>query len=209
MTTIEHAAWSARRRAEDTIFKHIYLLLSDAQKQALDQLLEASRDGNKTAWSWLKEAPGRTSPEAFLQVIERLETIRSLELPNDLSAVHPNRLRQLAKIGSRYEPFALRRFQDPKRYAILVVYLRELSQDLIDQAFEIHHRQMTALQSKGRKTQEEIQQQNGKSINAMVVAFAELGTALIQARENNTDPFQMVEKVMPWDQLTAAVETAQ
>lgn len=209
MTTIEHAAWSARRRAADTIFKHIYLLLSDAQTQALDRLLEVSREGSKTGWSWLKEAPGRTSPEAFLQMIERLETIRSLELPNDLSAIHPNRLRQLAKIGSRYEPFALRRFQDPKRYAILVVYLRELSQDLIDQAFEIHHRQMIALQSKGRKTQEELQHQNGKSINAMVVAFAELGTALIQAHENNVDPFQMVETVMPWDQLTAAVETAQ
>ena len=209
MTTIEHVAWSARRRAADTIFKHVYSLLTDTQKQALDQLLEPSTDGNKTSWSWLKEAPGRTSPEAFLQGIERLETIRSLKLPNDLNTMHPNRLRQLAKIGSRYEPFALRRFQDPKRYAILVVYLRELSQDLIDQAFEIHHRQMIALQSKGRKTQEEIQQQNGKSINAMVVAFAELGTALIQARENNTDPFQMVETVMPWDQLTAAVETAQ
>ena len=185
------------------------MALSDAQKHALDQLLESSCEGTQTDWSWLKEAPGRTSPEAFLQVIERLETIRSLELPNDLSAIHPNRLRQLAKIGSRYEPFALRRFQDAKRYAILVVYLRELSQDLIDQAFEIHHRQMTALQSKGRKTQEEIQQQNGKSINAMVVAFAELGTALIQARENKIDPFPLVETVMPWDQLMAAVETAQ
>lgn len=209
MTTIERAAWNARRHAEDTIFNHIHLLLTDVQKQALNGLLEPSRDGNKTTLSWLKESSGRTSPEAFLQVIERLETVRSLALPNDLSTIHPNRLRQLAKIGARYEPFALRRFSDPKKYAILVIYLRELIQDLIDQAFEIHHRQMIALQSKGRKGQEELQQQNGKSINTMVVAFAELGAALIQARENKTDPFQMVEKVMPWDQLITAVETAQ
>ncbi len=106
-------------------------------------------------------------------MIERVEAIRSLALPNDLSIIYPNRLRQLAKIGARYEPFALRRFPEPKRYAILVVSLRELSQDLIDQAFEIHHRQMIALQSQGRKNQEEIQQHNGKAINTMVVAFAE------------------------------------
>lgn len=142
-------------------------------------------------------------------MIERLETIRSLALPTDFRVIHPNRLRQLAKLGARYEPFALRRFPDPKRYAIVVVYLRERSQDLIDHAFEIHHRQMIALQSKGRKRQEEIQQQNGKSINIMVVAFAELGAALIQARENKIDPFPLVETEMPWDPLIAAVETAQ
>lgn len=208
MTTIERAAWNARHHAEETVFKHIEGLLTDAQKQTLNQLLEPSRDGNKTPWSWLKDVTGRTSPEAFLQVIERLETVRSLALPNDFSPLHPHRLCQLAKIGARYEPFALRRFADPKRYAILVVYLRELSQDLIDQAFEIHHRQMMALQTKGRKSQEEIQQHNGKSINTTVIAFAELGTALIQAREKKADPFQMVEQVMPWDQLIAAVETA-
>ena len=209
ITTIERAAWSARHHAEDTIFQHIHARLTETQKRALDQLLEPSREGNKTPWSWLKDTTGRTSPEAFLHMVERLEAIRSWKLPTDLSLIHPNRLRQLAKIEARYEPFALRRFPDPKRYAILVVFLRELSQDLIDQAFEIHHRQMMALQRKGRKIQEEIQQHHGKSINTMVVAFAELGAALIQAREKKIDPFQMVETVMPWDQLIAAVETAQ
>lgn len=62
MTTIERAAWNARRHAEDTIFNHIHLLLTDVQKQALNKLLEPSRDGNKTTLSWLKESSGRTSP---------------------------------------------------------------------------------------------------------------------------------------------------
>ncbi|MCV5404438.1 hypothetical protein OFM88_33345, partial [Escherichia coli] len=69
-----------------------------------------------------------------------------------------------------------------KKYAILVAYLVTLSQDLIDQAIEIHDRQMMILQSKGRKTQEEMQKENGKAVNEKVVHFADIGAALIQAR---------------------------
>lgn len=83
-----------------------------------------------------------------------------------------------------------------------------LSQDLIDQAIEIHDRQMMILQSKGRKTQEEIQKQNGKAVNEKVIHFADIGAALIQARDKGLDPFSTIEKVMPWDQVVASVEEA-
>lgn len=56
----------------------------------------------------------------------------------------------------------------------MIVYLLELIQDLTDQAFEIHDRQIMSLLSKGRKAQEERQKQNGKSINEKVVHFANL-----------------------------------
>ncbi|WP_414004413.1 hypothetical protein [Paenibacillus polymyxa] len=55
----------------------------------------------------------------------------------------------------------------------------ELIQGLTDLAFEIHDRQIMILLSKGRKAQEELQKQNGKSINEKVVHFADLGSALI------------------------------
>lgn len=95
-----------------------------------------------------------------------MEYIRGLKLPtNTKHEVHPNRLLQLSRIESRYEPHYFRRFKENKKFAILVVYLMTLSQDLIDQAIEIHDRQMMILQSNSRKTQEEIQKQNGKTVN--------------------------------------------
>jgi hypothetical protein len=164
-------------------------------------------ESSKTYLTWLKEVPGHFSPEAFLKVIERLEYIRELHLQVDTKEIHPNRLRQLSKIGARYEPHSFRRFDDPKKYAILVAYLLELIQDLTDQAFEIHDRQIMNLLSKGRKAQEEIQKQNGKTINEKVVQFADLGAALIQARNDGIDP-KALQAVMPWDQLIASVEEA-
>ncbi|HGI5563747.1 TPA: Tn3 family transposase, partial [Streptococcus pyogenes] len=113
-----------------------------------------------------------------------------------------------SKIGSRYEPHSFRRFDDSKKYAILVVYLLELIQDLTDQAFEIHDRQIMSLLSKGRKAQEERQKQNGKSINEKVVHFANLGEALIKARDEGTDPYIVLEMIMPWEKLVQSVEEA-
>jgi hypothetical protein len=73
----------------------------------------------------------------------------------------------------------------------LLQILLQLSQNLTNYAFEIHDRQITLLLSKGRKAQEEIQKLNGKSVNEKVIHFADLGTALIQAREQGKDPFEL------------------
>lgn len=208
MSTIERAAWETRKRTEDKIFKILSRSLTDNQITKLDRLLNAMPDSSKTYLAWLREIPGTSSPDSFLKVIEKLEYIRDIRLQIDTNGIHPNRLRQLSKIGARYEPHSFRRFNDPKKYAILVAYLIELIQDLTDQAFEIHDRQILQLLSKGRKAQEEIQKQNGKLINEKVVMFADLGAALIKARSEGIDPFVALDAVLPWDKLIASVEEA-
>lgn len=208
ITTIERVVWEARHRAEERIYRLIHLSLTSSQKQKLDKLIEPVIGTGKTKLGWLKETTGQFSPEAFLKVIERLDYIRSLQLNIDTRSIHPNRLRQLSRLGSRYEPQSFRRFHEAKRYTVLVTYLLDLSQDLVDQAFEIHDKQVLTLQSKGRKQQEEIQKQNGKAVNEKVVHYADLGDALIKARDQGIDPFVMLETVMPWEKFVESVEEA-
>ncbi|WP_010503696.1 Tn3 family transposase [Paenibacillus elgii] len=208
MATIERAVWETRKRTEEKIFKLLSSSLTELQIAKLDCVLTTMPESSKTYLAWLREIPGTSSPDSFLKVIEKLEYIRDLQLQVDTKGIHPNRLRQLSKIGSRYEPHSFRRFNEPKKYAILVAYLLELIQDLTDLAFEIHDRQIMILLSKGRKAQEELQKQNGKSINEKVVHFADLGAALIKARSEGIDPFVALDAIMPWDQVVASVEEA-
>jgi hypothetical protein len=51
----------------------------------------------------------------------------------------PHIILSLSRTGARYEPYSFRRFKEDKRYVILA-YLLNLSQDLIDLAIEIHDR---------------------------------------------------------------------
>jgi hypothetical protein len=163
----------------------------------------------KTILSYLKEYSGQGSPKAFMDVIERLETIRNLNINLDMKDIHPNRLRQLSRLGSKYEPHSFRRFEADKRYAILAVYLYDLSQSLTDTAVEIHDRQINILLSKGRKKQEEIQKQNGKTLNEKIIQFISIGAALIKARSEGIDPFEAIEEIMDWDMVVESVEEAE
>jgi TnpA family transposase len=138
ITTIERLVWEAQHRAEERIHSLIHSALTINQKKKLDKLIEPIVGTGKTKLGWLKETTGQFSPEAFLKVIERLEYIRSLQLNIDTKEIHPHRLRQLSRLGARYEPYSFRRFHETKRYTVLVAYLLDLSQDLVDRAFEIH-----------------------------------------------------------------------
>lgn len=205
MTTIERIVWEARQRAEDKIFKSLVFTLNESQKLQLDQLLDINSTYSMTPLAWLREIPGQSSPDAFLKVIQCLQVIQSLQLHVDIKEIHPNRILQLARLGSKYEPRSLRRFKENKKFALLILHLLQLSQNLTDHAFEIHDRQITLLLSKGRKAQEEMQKLNGKSVNEKVNHFADLGTALIQAREQGKDPF---EAIMPWEDFVNSIEEA-
>jgi TnpA family transposase len=208
MTTIERLVWETKARAEEKVFNVLVRPLTENNIERLNKVIKNDGNGSKTKLSWLKEIPGQSSPDAFLKVIERLEFIRSMQLTFNVESIHPNKLLQMARLGARYNSQALQRFKENKRYAILVAYLSTLSQNLIDQAIEIHDRQMMILQSKGRKAQEEIQKSNGKSLNEKVVHFIDLGAALIRAKEEGLDPFTTIEQVMPWEKMIHSVEEA-
>lgn len=206
--TIERMVWLARIRAEKRIFATLTRNLSKGQKYELEKLIDSTTNNNKTKLAWLREIPGHSSPDSFLKVIKRLQFIKNINITADTSLLHPNRLLQLARIGARYEPHSFRRFKEDKRYALLVAHLITLSQDLTDHAIEIHDRQMMVLQAKGRKTQEEMQKQNGKSVNEKVVHYADIGSALIKAKEDGIDPYVALDQVMLWEKIVESIEEA-
>ncbi len=206
--TIERMVWLTRTRAEKKIYAILTSNLSERHKCELEKLIDLTVNNIKTQLAWLREIPGQSSPDSFLKVIQRLKYIKEMNIAANTALIHPNRLLQLARIGARYEPHSFRRFKEDKRYALLVAHLITLSQDLTDHAIEIHDRQMMVLQAKGRKTQEEMQKQNGKSVNEKVVHYADIGTALIKAKEEGIDPYAALDQVMPWEKIVESIEEA-
>ncbi|MFA1643630.1 Tn3 family transposase [Chryseomicrobium imtechense] len=212
ITTLERMVWEARAMAEKKIFNTVSQSLTNDQKEKLEEIITSQHrsETNKTILGWLKEAPGHPSPETFLKVIERLEYIRGMELGSvKVNHLHRNRFLQFSRLGSRYEPYAFRDFQENKRYTILTVYLLQLTEELTDKAFEIHDRQILSLLSKGRKAQEEIQKRNGKKVNEKIIHFSSIGQALIKAKTEGLDVFEVLESVIEWNSFVTSVEEAQ
>jgi len=49
---------------------------------------------------------------------------------------------------------------------------------------------------------------NGKSVNEKVIHYANIGAALIQAREQGKDPYSAIESLMAWDKFVHSIEDA-
>jgi hypothetical protein len=209
ITTIERIVSAVSRSAEDEIYEIINSYLTSKQKRQLEGFINSSNEAQTATLAYLKEDPGQSSPKAFMSIIERLEIIQELNLNVDFKEIHPNRMKQLSRLGSRYEPHSFRRFPENKRFALLVAYLHELKQRLIDLAVEIHDKQIHILLSKGRRHQEEIQKQNAKSLNEKIIHYVNIGTALIKSRKEGLNPFDTIETVMSWNEVVESIEDAQ
>lgn len=160
ITVLEKAVNQARIKAEEHIFEIINNSLSKQQKLLMNTLINGEDEEAVTKLGWLRSDIGFPSPRTFIEIIDKLNKIRKLRLDLNIKGLHRNRIHQLYRLGSKYEPHSFRRFDQSKRYAILAIYLHELSQTLIDKAIEIHDRQINQLLSKGRKKHEEIQREN-------------------------------------------------
>jgi TnpA family transposase len=209
VSTLERLCWETRRRAQQQVFTTLTHSLSEEQRRQLDALLVVPTDRRRTQLTWLREPPGPARPANFLKVVERLGVIRACGLNSGLLLhVHANRLRRLALEGEQYTPQFLERFDPLRRYATLVAYLLDLSATLTDTALQMHDHIMGLLFKHGQKKQLATFAERGKAINEKVRLYADVGTALIRAKEAAADPYQALEAVLPWDTFVSSVQEA-
>lgn len=208
ISTIERIVWSVKNKTEKRIYKIINASLDEKQKEQMDMMLEA-QENKKTPFSWLKEAPGYSSPNTFLKVIEKLEYIRQLNLNIDTKEIPLSRLNRLAKLGSKYEARSLRRFNPDKRYAIMAIYMVDLSQNLIDQAVEINDRQIMTQLSKGKEAQDEIAKKDGKLKNEKFFYLIQCGRVFEKSRNENVDPYVELDAIITWDNFIDLLDSSE
>ncbi|CAD5988552.1 Transposase for transposon Tn501 (plasmid) [Planktothrix tepida] len=210
ISTVERLAWEVRHRAQKLVCVELTKNLTPLQKIALDQLLVVAPDQKLTELIWLRQPPGQANPRNFLKVVERLEFIRRLALDSGcLKRVHPNRLLQFTKIGAKSTPAHLSRLDELRRYAILVAFLIEWSASLVDYAIEMHDKMMGKLFNKSEHQHGDKFQRDGKAINEKVRLYAQIGKALISAREESDDAYQAIESVLAWSQFISSVAEAE
>ncbi len=99
----------------------------------LEELLQREQGKRGSTLAWLKEPAVKASPPAIKMLIAKLETVRHLQVSAiDLSSLNRNRVRVLAHLGAKYHRDSLLRFSEQKRAALLVCYLQDLQQELLD-----------------------------------------------------------------------------
>ncbi|MBA2729070.1 MAG: DUF4158 domain-containing protein [Parachlamydiaceae bacterium] len=210
INVIERICAEAITNASRRVYSSLIEPLTKEHFQRLNALLKLKADTKITILAWLKESPGAAKPRHILEHIDRLKVIRNLDLPVGLDKIiHQNRLLKLAREGRQMIAHDLSKFEPNRRYATIIALISETHATVIDEIIELHDRIMGSLFNRSKRNQEKHFQKSGKSINEKLRLYYRIGNALIEAKQNGSDPFTAVESVIPWDAFTQSLTDTQ
>jgi hypothetical protein len=79
------------------------------QTDALDALLQPKEGTAMSVLAWARQPPGAPGHRALVRIVEQLACLRAVGLDSaSAEAVHPERLRKLAREGGRFTAQHLR-----------------------------------------------------------------------------------------------------
>ena len=183
-TTIERLCADALVDAERRIEARIAERIPPGLRRDLEHLLEETADAGVTRFVWLRQFEPGSNSAAANRLLDRLEHVRRLDVPEGLfHEIPPHRITRLRRQGERYFADGLRELPDNRRLAILVVCAVEWEMFLADAVVETHDRVVGRTYREAARTCEAQLGDETAAVRESLRAFAELGRALIGARD--------------------------
>ncbi|MDG4967088.1 hypothetical protein OGZ37_10965 [Lactococcus lactis] len=104
----------------------------------------------KSKLAWLQDISGKPSKDTILSICRRISVVKEMKLEQlTFSFTNEKRLNQIARLTERYHAFDLRRFEETKRYTLLVAYLIHYRKALVDLAIEVHNNAVQSIKRSG------------------------------------------------------------
>jgi TnpA family transposase len=146
----------------------------------------------------------------MLGLIERLEHVRKIGIePGRGHLVHQARLAQLAREAGRTTVQHIAGYERQRRHATLVAISLDLSASLTDQAIDLFDRLVGTMFRKAEGRHTRAFQADARAINEKVRLYAQVGAALIAARDDQQDAYGAITMLMPWERFRATVAEAE
>lgn len=206
ISTIERlcadALVAAERQIESRIAKHLSLEM----RERLDALLFELVDGKRTRFVWLRQFQIGNNSAAAGRLLDRLEYLQGIEIaPSIIADVPPHRVARLRRQGERYFADGLRDLSATRRLAILAVCIVEWTAAIADAVVETHDRIVGKTWREAKKLCDDRAANPNKTIQETLRTFTQLGTALLDAKENGTSLDHAVNSSLGWLELQELV----
>jgi TnpA family transposase len=204
---LERLVSSVREMAKKKTYQLMADVLSDERKRLLDNLLISDKSKGKTLLTWLKQRAVSSSPEAICTTLEKIVYLESAGVNKcDLTRLSTNRLKLLSRLGQTSTNQALQRSVPEKRYPVLVAFMFQALEELIDEAIELFDQSITQAYSRAKNSLKSHQEKVQESINEKVRILKIIGAIILD--ENIADPELRKELYgkIPLDKLRLAID---
>lgn len=207
LTLLERSVTTARQQAQTMTWELIAPLLSAEDRTRLDNLLVVDEEIGLTPLTWYRTSATSYSAGAILKVLEKIAELRTTELAErDLSALNPNRLKLLARVGGKATNQALARLAPERRYPILLAFLHQTLTDTIDEAADLYDRCLGDAYSRAGRELDEFRKSVAKTTNEKVSLFQTIGRIVIDPAVGDSEIRALIYQQIAPDALRAAVD---
>ena len=178
-STLKRLIQQERQKARTYIFEKIYALLSEEQKQHLDELLQTNGGSYSTLHS-LKQTPHRASSNAVIKIAEKLDRIEKVGILNiDLSWLNNNLQRWMNRYVRKITATRLRDVKEKRRYALLICFLKQHYQDLTDNLVKTYDKLMNQMYSRTELDLDKHHRKQRKSVKNSLATFEVLAATIL------------------------------
>lgn len=155
-----------------------------------------------------KVAPHRESPTVLIGLLERLDALGELGFADwpALADVHPAARRLLAGWGYRYDAWSLRRFQPPKRYAVLLCLLQAALAETADAVVEVQDKLITSIHAKAKKRREALLRASEEARRRAVEVVEVVGGLVLDAAVPDGQLRAEIFGRIPSEEMTTLVD---
>lgn len=161
--------------AHERLFESLYERLSPEIKRAIDELLIASAEDQRSLFYLLKEYPPSATITSIQRYLERYRALDSTGIDAIESQVaDPAFMDYLYKLARRYSAKDIKRFKEHKRYSLMLCFLLETRKVLLDHLVKMHDQYIMDLFRQSKRVHEkkhrEFRKRQKKAIDTVLDA---------------------------------------
>ncbi|NYT00241.1 MAG: Tn3 family transposase [Methanocellales archaeon] len=207
ITSLERMVITARQQAQEETYRRLNFLLTEERKTFLDKVLLPNKTTGRTPLFWLRHAATSNTPKSILGAIEKITFLQGGGVDHwDLSSINPNRRKSLAQLGRKSTNQALQRAIPQRRYPILITFLRQSLEDIIDEVVDLFDRCLADCYARSRRNWNEFRLSIAKTANEKLRIFREIGHILLDSAVSDLQLRESIYNRVPKEDLLSALE---
>ncbi len=207
VTVLERLVATARERAYKETLRQLEPLLTPERRTWLDGLLIRDPPLGRTRFEWLKGRATGNTPAAILGAIAQIIYLRAQGVGAwDLRGLNLNRRKFLARLGTKSSAWALDRAPDYRRYPILVAFVFQALEELIDECLDLFDRYLQGAETTARTKLDEFHRTTARAANEKVIYFEEVGELILDEAIADRDLRPAIHQYMSPEKMRVAVD---
>lgn len=204
ISVLESFIAEIRFRMESRLWHLLTREITKSQQQRLDALLKPV-EGSRQSWlDKLRKGPVRISAPALTLALQRIETIRNLNITLPSTHVPPNRIAALARFANTAKVSAVARLPEIRRVATLVAFVHSLQASAQDDAIDVLDALLRELFNNAERVNRKARQRTIKDLDRAALTLANACQMVLDSNVPDNEVRERIYSVIGHDTLVEA-----